>query len=122
MTPGLLDMLRQLEPFGHGNPEPVFASREVSLLLPPRIIKEKHVKFRVNQRESETKASYNYEAMGWRMASRLKDDMLQPGDKLDLAFTVGMNSHPDFGGLELGLEDFRRSVLVASTAGVAQTT
>src|SRR2546421_1840874 len=77
VTPGLLDMLRQLEPFGHGNPEPVFASREVSLLLLPRIIKEKHVKFRVNQRESETKASYNYEAMGWRMAGRLKDDMLQ---------------------------------------------
>jgi hypothetical protein len=37
---------------------------------------------------------------------------LQPGDKLDIAFTVAMNFHPDFGGLELTLDDFRKSVSV----------
>jgi single-stranded-DNA-specific exonuclease len=114
VTPQLLETLRQIEPFGHGNPEPVFSSREVNLLLPPKIIKEKHVKFRVNQKMPETKSSFNYEAVGWRMAQRLNGTPCQPGDKLDLAFTVGVNSHPDFGGLELMLKDFRKSLPVAN--------
>jgi hypothetical protein len=44
------------------------------------------------------------------MAERARAEALQPGDNLDVAFTVGLNSHPDFGGLELTLEDFRKSI------------
>jgi single-stranded-DNA-specific exonuclease len=113
VTPDLLRNLGRLEPFGHGNPEPVFSSHGVSLLLPPKILKNKHIKLRVNQRLAESKASFNYEAVGWRMADRLNAEALQPGDNLDVAFTVGMNSHPDFGGLELTLEDYRKSVPAA---------
>lgn len=110
VTPQFLDAIRQLEPFGHGNPEPVFSVRQATLLLPPKVIKEKHIKFRVNQKLPETKSSYNYEAIGWRMAQRLENISCQTGDRLDLAFTVGINSHPDFGGLELVLKDFKVAV------------
>jgi len=113
VTPDLLQSLGRLEPFGQGNPEPVFSSHGVSLLLPPKILKDKHIKLRVNQRMADAKASFNYEAVGWRMAERLQAEALQPGDNLDVAFTVGMNSHPDFGGLELTLEDYRKSVPAA---------
>ena len=113
VNPDLLQSLGRLEPFGQGNPEPVFSSHGVSLLLPPRILKDKHIKLRVNQRLADAKASFNYEAVGWRMAERLQTEALQPGDNLDVAFTVGMNSHPDFGGLELTLEDYRKSVPAA---------
>ncbi|HJX85419.1 MAG TPA: single-stranded-DNA-specific exonuclease RecJ [Candidatus Angelobacter sp.] len=113
VTPELLQCLRQLEPFGQGNPEPVFASQGVNLLLPPRIIKEKHIKLRVSQNQPTGRGSYNYDAMGWRMASRLAAESFQPGDRLDLAFTVTVNTHPDFGGLELALEDFRKSAPAA---------
>ena len=113
VTPDLLQSLGRLEPFGQGNPEPVFSSHGVSLLLPPRILKDKHIKLRLNQRLADAKASFNYEAVGWRMAERLQAEALQPGDNLDVAFTVGMNSHPDFGGLELTLEDYRKSVPAA---------
>jgi len=113
VTPNLLRNLGRLEPFGHGNPEPVFCSHGVNLLLPPRILKDKHIKLRVNQRLADSKASFNYEAVGWRMAERLQAEALQPGDNLDVAFTVGINSHPDFGGLELTLEDYRKSVPAA---------
>jgi len=113
VTPDLLRNLGRLEPFGHGNPEPVFCSHGVNLLLPPKILKDKHIKLRVNQRLPDSKASFNYEAVGWRMAERLQAEALQPGDNLDVAFTVGMNSHPDFGGLELTLEDYRKSVPAA---------
>jgi single-stranded-DNA-specific exonuclease len=121
VTPRLLESLRQLEPFGHGNPQPVFASRDVSLLVPPRILNEKHLKLRVKQRQSETKSSFSYEAVGWRMAERLNGDAYQPGDRVDLAFTVTVNEHPEFGGLELTLEDFKRSAVAASVpAGSVQ--
>ena len=113
VTPELLNSLGQLEPFGHGNREPVFSSCGVSLLMPPRILKEKHIKLRVNQRLPNAKASFNYEAMGWRMAERAQAANLQPGDNLDVAYRIGLNFHPDFGGLELTLEDFRRSVPAA---------
>src|SRR6266481_2945710 len=109
VTPQLLENLRQLEPFGQGNPEPVFASHGVNLVFPPRVIKDKHIKFRVNQTLPEGCGSYNYEAIGWRMAERLAGESYMPGDRLDLAFTVTVNNHPDFGGLELVLEDFRKS-------------
>ena len=112
VTPDLLASLGRLEPFGQGNPEPVFSSCGVSLLLPARIIKEKHIKLRVNQKGEDERTSFNYEAMGWRMAERLQTDALRPGDKLDIAYTIAMNFHPDFGGLELTLDDFRKSVSV----------
>jgi single-stranded-DNA-specific exonuclease len=108
VTPGLLEELSRLEPFGQGNPEPVFLTNNVNLLLPPKLIKEKHVKLRVNQRIPGLKNSFNYEAMGWRMAERLGREPLQPGDRLDIVFKLAMNFHPEFGGLELVLEDFRK--------------
>jgi single-stranded-DNA-specific exonuclease len=113
-TPQLLDSIRSFEPFGQGNHQPVFSSNGVSLLMPPKVIKEKHIKLRVNQKMHSGKNSYSYEAMGWRMAERVKTDPLAPGDRLDIAYTLTMNEHPDYGGLELTLEDYRRSAQVAS--------
>jgi single-stranded-DNA-specific exonuclease len=113
VTPELLHSLGRLEPFGHGNREPVFSSCGVSLLMPPRILKEKHIKLRMNQKRPDAKASYNYEAVGWRMAQRAQAEALQSGDHLDVAYKIGMNVHPEYGGLELTLEDFRKAVPVA---------
>src|SRR3954470_8321210 len=45
VTPELFQALQLLEPYGMGNPEPVFAARGVQLAAPPRILKDKHVKF-----------------------------------------------------------------------------
>src|SRR5258707_2250269 len=57
VTPQLLENLRQLEPFGQGNPEPVFASQGVNLVFPPRVIKDKHIKFRVTQTLPDSSSS-----------------------------------------------------------------
>jgi single-stranded-DNA-specific exonuclease len=116
VTPDLRSELSQMEPFGQGNPEPVFSSCGASILLPPRFIKEKHVKLRVNQTQADGRRSFSYEAMGWRMAERIQIESLLPGDQIDLAFKVTVNHHPEFGGLELSLEDFRRSAAFARSA------
>jgi single-stranded-DNA-specific exonuclease len=48
-----------------------------------------------------------FDALGWHMAERLQQSPLLAGDSIDIAFTIGHNDHPDFGGLELTLRDFK---------------
>jgi single-stranded-DNA-specific exonuclease len=60
---------------------------------------------RTDNRELRTGRSID--ALGWHMAERLQATPLLAGDAIDIAFTIGHNDHPDFGGLELSLRDFR---------------
>jgi single-stranded-DNA-specific exonuclease len=48
-----------------------------------------------------------FDALGWHMAEGLQQAPLLAGDAIDIAFTIGHNDHPEFGGLELSLRDFR---------------
>jgi single-stranded-DNA-specific exonuclease len=47
VTPELFKLLQRLEPFGVGNPQPVFAARSVRLMASPRVMKDKHVKLKL---------------------------------------------------------------------------
>jgi len=155
ITPELFQALSLLEPYGMGNPEPVFAARAVQLCSPPRILKEKHVKLKLtcgprkhgNSDESAEeklseaailasprchpdsaaiprrdlraavanrdasvpnwRRSITFEALGWNMAERLAQTPLLAGDTIDIAFTIGHNDHPEYGGLELSLRDLK---------------
>jgi single-stranded-DNA-specific exonuclease len=172
VTPQLLQALHLLEPFGVGNPEPVFGARGVQLTAPPRMLKEKHVKLKLrageasgtnsagegeelsreailatprchpdaalirrDEREAaiqergaspgfarpdsrarlspqensraDFRSKITFDALGWHMAERLQKTPLLAGDKIDIAFTIGHNDHPEYGGLELSLRDFR---------------
>src|SRR5450432_1046149 len=103
ISDSLFQALQSLEPFGVGNPEPVFVARSVKLAAPPRLIQEKHVSFKFSAVQGRP-----YKAMFWRSAERLAEAQLLAGDTLDLAFTLTHNDHPDFGGIELALRDFRK--------------
>jgi hypothetical protein len=192
ITPTLFQALHLLEPYGVGNPEPVFSARGVQLIAPPRILKDKHVKLKLRARgharaESQTLAAVPsdgeassselstvavlatprchpdgaairrsertaaaeegcsdesnrlsastakqlrtenrelktdswrdcivFDALGWNMAERLQQFPVLAGDAIDIAFTIGHNDHPEYGGLELSLRDIKQ-VLTAST-------
>ena len=48
-----------------------------------------------------------FAALGWHMAERLQQSPLLAGDSVDIAFCIGHNNHPEYGGLELSLRDLR---------------
>ena len=94
----LYEELSQLEPFGFGNPTPVWAARGVRVLAPPRVLKEKHLRLRVTQGASA------FDALGWGMADRSLE--LRAGDNLDLAFTLDENCYQGERTLQLVVKDF----------------
>jgi single-stranded-DNA-specific exonuclease len=114
VSPVLFQALRRLEPFGVGNPQPVFAAKAVRLVAPPRMLKDKHVKLKLAPAAESSnqgwRKSLTFEALAWRMAEQIQQAKLLPGDTLDIAFTLESNDHSEFGGLELCLRDFRTAM------------
>jgi len=104
ITPVLAGWLRKLEPFGHGNPEPVFVARRVRLLAPPRIMKERHLRLELAQDSLQPpplpNSSGALRAVGWSMAARSAQLGLAQGSLIDLAYRIRENEHPEYGGLE----------------------
>jgi single-stranded-DNA-specific exonuclease len=119
VTPRFFESLRALQPFGMGNPEPIFLSRGATLMGEPRIMREKHMKLKLRRyAKSPTGAlARGLDALGWRMAHRLETEPCAGGDLVDILFRIEQNTHPDFGGgLQLVLSDFRRSNPASSAA------
>jgi single-stranded-DNA-specific exonuclease len=50
-----------------------------------------------------------FKAMGWGLKEPCDALQLLAGDRLDIAYSLSMNDHPEFGGLELTLRDLART-------------
>jgi single-stranded-DNA-specific exonuclease len=55
------------------------------------------------------RGNITFKAMAWNLKESCDQLQLLAGDRLDIAYTLGLNDHPEFGGLELTLRDIRRS-------------
>jgi single-stranded-DNA-specific exonuclease len=97
----LYSWLRKLEPFGMNNEEPVFLTTNLRIAYPPRIMKEKHLRL---QLQSDP-ASPAFSAVGWNCAEKIDALQLQQDSRIDLAYKIRENDHPEFGGLELEIID-----------------
>jgi len=62
-----------------------------------------------DERKADFRSKITYDALGWQMAERLSQTLLLAGDSIDIAFGIGQNDHPEYGGLELSLKDLRRA-------------
>jgi single-stranded-DNA-specific exonuclease len=69
-----------LQPFGNGNPQPLFLAREVEPVAPPRVMNEKHLLFRLRQGDRHRRAVYFNGALDqlpsvpWDVAFRIRAD------------------------------------------------
>jgi single-stranded-DNA-specific exonuclease len=55
------------------------------------------------------RSNITFKAMAWNLKESCDQLQLLAGDRLDIAYTLGLNDHPEFGGLELTLRDLKRS-------------
>ncbi len=99
----LYSWLRKLEPCGMDNEEPVFFADSVRIAYPPRVMKEKHIRLQL----AIGKNGVALGAVGWNMAEKLAAHELQQDSRIDLAYKVRRNDHPEFGGIELEIIDIR---------------
>jgi len=61
------------------------------------------------QPSSSWRDNIAFKAMGWGLKESCDRLQLLAGDRLDIAYSLGMNDHPEFGGLELVLRDVVRT-------------
>jgi single-stranded-DNA-specific exonuclease len=79
-----------LEPFGSGNPQPVFFARDVQPTVAPRILKDKHLVLRLRQRNYSARAIYfdgasaNLPPPPWDVAFRLRTDEYEGERRLQM--------------------------------------
>jgi single-stranded-DNA-specific exonuclease len=107
MTQDFFDWLMRCAPFGIGNREPVFMTRNVTLTADVRLIKEKHVCLQLLS-EGEI---VRFSALGWsrglNWAERCRELELRQGSRIDIAYRLKAKTNPQFPGLELEMVDLR---------------
>jgi single-stranded-DNA-specific exonuclease len=59
--------------------------------------------------QSSWRDNIAFKAMGWGLKESCDRLQLLAGDRLDIVYSLGMNHHPEFGGLELTLRDVVRT-------------
>jgi single-stranded-DNA-specific exonuclease len=79
----LLERHEQLQPFGTGNPQPLFFARGVTFAAEPRVLKEKHLALRLRQGAHQARAIWfggveeNPPPPPWDIAYRLERNEYQ---------------------------------------------
>ena len=102
ITPSVVAGLRQMEPFGAGNPRPVFHTGAVSVASGPKVMKARHLSMSVRQ------DGRVFRAVAWRMAERAEFVSAHAGD-LDVAFNLTENTFRGETTIELSVADIRQA-------------
>jgi single-stranded-DNA-specific exonuclease len=102
MTLELIDELAAFEPFGAGNPKPVFITRDLILREEPYIMKDKHLKLRLFTQDNR-----EFEAVWWDGIERSKGQTLKRNSRIELAYVPEANQWQGNRRLQLVVEDLR---------------
>lgn len=98
----LVDELGKLEPFGAGNPKPVFLTRDLYLCGEPFVMKEKHLKLRLADADGKL-----FEAVWWDGIERSTGQTLKPNSRIELAYVAEANTWQGNTRLQLVVEDLK---------------
>ena len=102
ITPAVMDGLRAMEPFGAGNPRPVFHAGPVELANGPRVMKSRHLSMTLRQNKRL------FRAVAWRMGDRA-EFVARHGSALDVAFNLTENHYRGEHTVELSVADIRQA-------------
>ena len=97
----VLKGLELLQPFGIGNPEPIFTS------LPLRVRKRRtfgHTREHVALEVTEEQSGITLQAKAWRQADQLPESL--QGQRIRLAYTPGINAYNGIASVELRIRDW----------------
>ena len=106
----LFDLLQKFEPFGQCNEEPKYAAMGLTVVNVSPVGQDgKHLRLMVKHNSHNIKKTI---AFGFGDTTKHPSDWkntLKTGDKIDLAFSVGVNEWNGNREIELKIEDIRRS-------------
>lgn len=109
LTPDFFNFLEAMEPFGQGNPEPLFLTCGLRLAAPIRFIKERHLRLTL---EDESMGR-RFGAMAWSRrvtwSERAEGERWTQGERFDVAYRLKRNWHPEFGGWEMEILTMHRA-------------
>ncbi|MDF1657601.1 MAG: single-stranded-DNA-specific exonuclease RecJ [Verrucomicrobiales bacterium] len=94
----LLDSYELLRPFGAGNPQPLFMASAVNFSEAPRVIKDKHLKFKFQQNGAQHEGIYFNSA-----------ELDLPRPPWDIAFTIDRNEWRGRVQLNMVIQAVRKS-------------
>ena len=98
----LLDELAGFEPYGAGNPKPVFVTKDLFIRDEPLVMKDKHLKFWLQNNEGK-----RFEAVWWDGVERSKGRTLSAGSRIEIAYTPEANTWNGNTRLQLVVEDLK---------------
>ncbi len=98
----LVETLAAFEPFGAGNPKPIFVTRGLSIRDDPYVMKDKHLKLKLS-----AEGGKQFEAVWWDGVERSKGQTLKPNTRIELAYVAEANSWQGNTRLQLVVEDLR---------------
>ncbi len=102
LTIDLVDELAAFEPFGAGNPKPIFLTRNLTLRQEPWVMKDKHLKLKLVSDDGR-----EFEAVWWDGVERSKGQTLAPNTRIELAYVPEANVWQGNRRLQLVVEDLR---------------
>jgi single-stranded-DNA-specific exonuclease len=105
LTLKLAEELRALEPYGAGNPRPVFMTRELRLMGEPRVMKERHYKLKLMGQDNRP-----LEAVWWDGVEEAGQTP-RPNDRIELAYTLEPNTWQGVTRLQLCVQDMKKAVI-----------
>jgi single-stranded-DNA-specific exonuclease len=100
----LAHQLKQLEPFGAGNPKPRLLTKNLVLSGEPRVLKERHLKLFFADEQKRL-----LEAVWWNGFEAAQKLNLRPNGKLNAVYTLEINAWNKNAKLQMVIEDLRES-------------
>jgi single-stranded-DNA-specific exonuclease len=99
ITASFLEYFSLLQPFGAGNPQPVFLAEGADVVGPPQNLQGRHAKFLLRQ------GGRTFEALGWDRGDWAES--VRKGDRVNIAYSLQFSTYLGEEKLYLSLESLR---------------